>query len=88
MSALFWLSIVLLVVSYLWALFRSAEDGCPEGLPVLAAHEVVEDGVEGGGQEVEAARDVHQVLVKRPVPVVICSQTAVLCSSVQCSKVQ
>ena len=38
------------------------EDG-PEGLPVLAAHQVVEDRVEGGGEEVEAAGEVEEVLV-------------------------
>ena len=43
------------------------EDG-PEGLPVLAAHEVVEDGVQGRGEEVEASRHVHQVVVECAIP--------------------
>ena len=34
-----------------------------KGRSVLGAHEVVEDGVEGGGEEVEAAGEVEEVLV-------------------------
>ena len=45
-----------------------AEEDGPEGLPVLAAHQVVEDGVQGGGEKVEAARHVHQVLVECAIP--------------------
>ena len=56
------------LVVYLWALLGRAEEDGPEGLPVLAAHEVVEDRVQGGGEEVEAARHVHQVLVECPIP--------------------
>ena len=52
----------------LWALLGRAEEDSLEGLPVPAAHEVVEDRVQGGGEEVEAARHVHQVLVERPIP--------------------
>ena len=56
------------LVVHLWALLGRAEEDGPEGLPVLAAHEVVEDRVQGGGEEVEAARHVHQVLVECPIP--------------------
>ena len=31
--------------------------------PVLDGHDVVEDGVDGGGEVVEAARDVEELLV-------------------------
>ena len=35
-------------------------------MPVLEAHQVVEDGVDGGGEVVEEAGDVVEVLVDRP----------------------
>ena len=37
-----------------------------ECVSVLERHEVVEDGVDGGGEVVEEAGDVVQVLVDRP----------------------
>ena len=37
-----------------------------ERVSVLERHEVVEDGVDGGGEVVEEAGDVVQVLVDRP----------------------
>ena len=43
----------------LWALLRCTEEDGPECLPVLAAHQIVEDRVQGRREEVEAARDVH-----------------------------
>ena len=43
-----------------------AEQCSLESLAVLGAHEVVEDGVEGGGEEVEAAGEVEEVLVHSP----------------------
>ena len=52
----------------LWTVLGGTEEDGPEGLPVLAAHQVVQDGVEGGGEEVEAAGDVHEVLVECAVP--------------------
>ena len=42
-----------------------------EGLAVLGAHEVVEDRVEGGGEEVEASGEVEEVLVHRPEVLVL-----------------
>ena len=53
---------------HLGTLLLCAAEDTLEGFPVLAAHQVVQDGVEGGGEEVEAARDVHQVLVEGSVP--------------------
>ena len=35
----------------------------PEGLPVLGRHDVVDDGVDGGVDVEEHARDVEQLLV-------------------------
>ena len=55
-------------VFHLWTLLGGTEEDGPEGLPVLAAHQVVEDRVQGGGEEVETARHVHQVLVECPIP--------------------
>ena len=55
-------------VVHLWTLLGGTEEDGPEGLPVLAAHQVVEDGVQGGGEEVETARHIHQVLVECPIP--------------------
>ena len=40
-----------------------AAQGPSEGLPVLDGHHVVEDGVDGGGDVVADAGDVHEVLV-------------------------
>ena len=40
---------------YLWALLRSTKQGGPEGLPVLGAHQVVQDRVQRGGEEVQAS---------------------------------
>ena len=40
-----------------------AEEHRLELLPVLGRHQVVEDRVEGGGEEVEAAGEVEEVLV-------------------------
>ena len=37
----------------------------PESLSVLGADDIVEQRVEGGGEEVQAPRDVEQVLVHR-----------------------
>ena len=45
------------------ALRGRAEDNRLEGISVLGAHEVVEDRVEGGGEEVEAAREVEEILI-------------------------
>ena len=42
-----------------------------EGLPVLGTHQVVEDGVEGGGQEVEAAGQPEENLVDGSVQLVV-----------------
>ena len=55
-------------VVHLWALLGSTEEDGPEGFPVLATHQVVEDRVQGGGKEVETARHIHQVLVECPIP--------------------
>ena len=54
-----------------WAIWRLAEECSLESLPVLGAHQVVEDGVEGGGEEVEAAGEVEEVLVHRPEVLVL-----------------
>ena len=43
-----------------------AEDGGHAGLAVLGAEEVVEHGVEGGGEVVAAPRQVEEVLVDQP----------------------
>ena len=43
-----------------------AGDGGSEGLPVLDAHHVVQEGVQGGGEIVETAREVEQNLVNCP----------------------
>ena len=53
------------------ASIRLAEECSLESLPVLGAHQVVEDGVEGGGEEVEAAGEVEEVLVHRPEVLVL-----------------
>ena len=55
-------------VVHLWALLGSTEEDGPEGFPVLATHQVVEDRVQGGGKEVETARHIHQVLVECSIP--------------------
>ena len=39
------------------------KSSAPEGLSVLRADDVVEEGVDGGGEEVEAAGHVEHVLV-------------------------
>ena len=54
-----------------WTSLRLAEEGPVEGLAVLGAHEVVEDRVEGGGEEVEAAGEVEEVLVHSPEVLVL-----------------
>ena len=53
------------------ASIRLAEQCSLESLAVLCAHEVVEDGVEGGGEEVEAAGEVEEVLVHSPEVLVL-----------------
>ena len=40
----------------------SAQHDCREGLAVLDAHDGVEERVEGGGEEVQAAREIEQDL--------------------------
>ena len=40
-----------------------------ESISILCAHEVVEDRVEGGGEEVEAAREVEEILIDSPVKI-------------------
>ena len=50
---------------------RLAEQRSLESLPVLGAHQVVEHRVEGGGEEVEAAGEVEEVLVDRPEVLVL-----------------
>lgn len=40
-----------------------AAERLSERLPVLDRHQVVEDGVNGGGDVVQDARDVHEILV-------------------------
>lgn len=45
----------------------NTEDHCLESMSVLSAHHIIEDGVEGGGKEVEAAREVEEYLVDAPV---------------------
>ena len=50
---------------------RLAEQRSLESLPVLGAHQVVERRVEGGGEEVEAAGEVEEVLVHRPEVLVL-----------------
>ena len=42
-----------------WVLIWSAKDGSFESMSVLHTHKVVENGVEGGGEIVEEAREVH-----------------------------
>ena len=54
-----------------WALLRRTEDHGLECLSVLGAHEVVEDGVEGGGEVVEAAREIHEILIDSPVEMTV-----------------
>ena len=53
------------------ASIRLAEESPLESLAVLGTHEVVEDGVEGGGEEVEAAGEVEEVLVHSPEVLVL-----------------
>ena len=48
-----------------------AADHRLEGQPVLGAHEVVEDGVEGDREVVEAAREIHEILIDDPVDVAV-----------------
>ena len=54
-----------------WAIWGPAEESPLESLAVLGAHQVVEDGVEGGGEEVEAAGEVEEVLVHSPEVLVL-----------------
>ena len=37
-----------------------------ESLPIFDRHQIVQDGVDGGGDVVEDARDVHEILVDGP----------------------
>ena len=53
---------------HLWTLLRSTKQGGPEGLPILRAHQVVQDRVQRGWEEVQAAWHIHQVLVERAIP--------------------
>ena len=53
------------------AIWGLADKGPRVSLAVLGAHQVVEDGVEGGGEEVEAAGEVEEVLVDRPEVLVL-----------------
>ena len=46
---------------------RDAEHNGFESISVLGAHEVVEDRVEGGGEEVEASGEVEEILVDSSV---------------------
>ena len=48
-----------------------AENDCGECMPVLDTHEVVEDGVEGGREIVEEAREVHDILIDSPVDIAV-----------------
>ena len=41
-----------------------AEHDSLASIPILGTHQVVQHGVQGGGQVVEAAREVHEVLVE------------------------
>ena len=54
-----------------WAIWGLADEGPCVSLAVLCAHQVVEDGVEGGGEEVEAAGEVEEVLVHSPEVLVL-----------------
>ena len=53
------------------AIWGLADKGPCVSLAVLGAHQVVEDGVEGGGEEVEAAGEVEEVLVHSPEVLVL-----------------
>ena len=48
-----------------------AKDDSHEGMPVLDTHEVVEDGVECGGEVVEETIEVHEVLIDSPVDMTV-----------------
>ena len=54
-----------------WAIWGLADKGPCVSFAVLGAHQVVEDGVEGGGEEVEAAGEVEEVLVHSPEVLVL-----------------
>ena len=53
------------------AIWGLADKGPRVSLAVLGAHQVVEDRVEGGGEEVEAAGEVEEVLVHSPEVLVL-----------------
>ena len=54
-----------------WVMLLFAENDCDECRPGLDTHEVVEDGVEGGREIVEEAREVHEILIDSPVDIAV-----------------
>ena len=53
-------------LSWKWAIYQTSEaEGTNE--PVLEAHDVVEDRVDGGAEVVEESRDVEEVFINGPV---------------------
>ena len=51
--------------------FLLATEDSLERPPVLDTHQVVEDGVERGGEKVEAAREVEEILIDGSVEIVV-----------------
>ena len=52
----------------LWGLAEHKGGKC---VAVLDTHQVVEDGVEGGVEIIEEAREIHEILVDSPVDMVV-----------------